>query len=101
MQPSDIGEGAIGVINVWGEFSYVSVERKAESGKFRFFWVILGEAVPISVELGIVCISFFGKAPHSRGHDNTKLFENATDPIGVEDWNCYQTSYSMCFKCFK
>jgi hypothetical protein len=31
----------------------VSVERRAESGKFRFCWVILGEAVPISVELDI------------------------------------------------
>jgi hypothetical protein len=44
-----------------GEFEYVSVERRAESGeqrlesgKFRFCWVILGEAVPISVELEIV-----------------------------------------------
>ena len=44
--------------------------------------------MPISVELGIVCISFFGKAPHSRGQNNTKFVENAMDPIGVEDWNC-------------
>ena len=32
----------------------VSGERRLESGKFRFCWVILGEAVPISMELGIV-----------------------------------------------
>ena len=27
---------------------------RAESGKFRFYWVILGEPMPISVELDIV-----------------------------------------------
>jgi len=40
------------------ELKYVGVERRAEIGdwrleskKFRFCWVILGEAVPISMEL--------------------------------------------------
>jgi hypothetical protein len=37
-----------------GKLKYVSVERRLESGKYRFCWVILGEAVPISVELEIV-----------------------------------------------
>ena len=36
-----------------GKLKYVSVEQRAESGKFRICWVILGEAVPISVELEI------------------------------------------------
>ena len=43
-----------------GKLKYVSVERRAESGerrlesgKIRFCWVILGEAVPISVKLDI------------------------------------------------
>jgi hypothetical protein len=33
------------------KLSSVSVERRLQSRKFRFCWVILGEAVPISVEL--------------------------------------------------
>jgi hypothetical protein len=44
-----------------GELEYVSVEQRAESverrlesGKIRFCWVIIGEAMPISVELEIV-----------------------------------------------
>jgi hypothetical protein len=31
-----------------------SGEQRLENGKYRFWWVILGEAVPISVELEIV-----------------------------------------------
>jgi hypothetical protein len=45
----------------FGKLKYVSVERRAESGerileskKCRLCWVILGEAVPISVEVEIV-----------------------------------------------
>ena len=56
--------------------------------------------LPISVDLEIVSIQFVGKAPHSRGHNNPKLFEKPTDPIGVEDCICYQTSYSQGFKYF-
>ena len=89
-------------LNKLGKLKYVSVERRAESGeqrlesgKFRFCWIILAKVVPISVELGIVCISFFGKAPQSRGHNKPKLFKKPTDPIGVEDCICYQTSYSI------
>jgi hypothetical protein len=37
-----------------GERRAESGERRLESGKYRFCWVILGEAVPISVELEIV-----------------------------------------------
>jgi hypothetical protein len=79
-----------------GKLKYVSVEQRAESGeqrlesgKFRIFCVILGEAVPISVELEIFSITFFGKEPHSRGHYNLELFEEPMDPIGVEDCICY------------
>ena len=56
--------------------------------------------MPISVELEIVLIQFVGKAPHSHGHNNLKVFEKPTDPIGVEDCNYYQTSYSIGFKYF-
>jgi hypothetical protein len=41
----------------------VSVERRAESRKFRFCWVILGEAVPISVELDIFGIIYLKMHP--------------------------------------
>jgi hypothetical protein len=37
-----------------GERRAESGERRLESGKYRFCWVILGEAMPISVELEIV-----------------------------------------------
>jgi hypothetical protein len=37
-----------------GKINYVSGGRRLESGKYRFYWVIFGEAVPISVELKIV-----------------------------------------------
>ena len=37
-----------------GKLSSVSVERRVESTKFRFCWLIFGEAVPISMELDIV-----------------------------------------------
>jgi len=53
-----------------GGFEYVSVERRAESGerrlesgKFRFSWVILGEEVPISVELYIFGFLYLGMHP--------------------------------------
>jgi hypothetical protein len=46
--------------NLEGKLKYVSVERRAESGerklesgKYRFYRVIFGEAVPISAELEI------------------------------------------------
>jgi len=42
----------IGHFFVVGGFSYVSGERRAEIGQLKF-WVILGEAVHISVELDI------------------------------------------------
>jgi hypothetical protein len=37
---------------MYGGFSYVSIERRADIGE-RKFWVILGEAMPISVESDI------------------------------------------------
>jgi hypothetical protein len=46
-----------------GGFEYVSVERRLESGKFRFSWVILGEEVPISVELDIFGFLYLGMHP--------------------------------------
>ena len=39
----------------------MSVEGRVESGKFTFCWVILGEAVPISIELEICLISIFAE----------------------------------------
>jgi hypothetical protein len=40
-----------------------SGERRLESGKFRFCWVILGEEVPISVELDIFGFLYLGMHP--------------------------------------
>ena len=41
----------------------MSVERIAESGKFKICWVILGEKMPISVELELVCIPYMERHP--------------------------------------
>jgi hypothetical protein len=46
-----------------GKLKYVSGERRLESGKFRFCWVILGEAVPISVGLYIFVILYLEMHP--------------------------------------
>jgi hypothetical protein len=76
-----------------------SGERRLESGKFRFCWVILGEAVPISVELDIFGILYLEMYPIAMDIITQFFFEKPTDPIGVEDCISYQTSYSICFKC--
>jgi hypothetical protein len=76
-------------------------ERRAKSGE-RKIYILLGNFRRSSVYFrGIRYIwnSIFVNAPHSRGHNNPKMFEKPTDPIGVEDCICYQTSYSICFKC--
>ena len=41
-----------------GERRAESGERRADSGKFRFCWIILGEAVPISVKFDIFVILY-------------------------------------------
>ena len=48
----------------------------------------------------MVCLQFVGNAPHSRGDIKRTLFEEQTEPIGVEDSIYYQTSYSLGFKYF-
>jgi hypothetical protein len=73
-----------------GGFSYVSVERRAESGHWRA--EILGNFGRSSAYfrgMRYIWKSIFGKVPHSRGHNNQEWFEKPTDPIGVENCICY------------
>ena len=69
-----------------------------ESRNFQICWITIGEVEPIPVDfsdsLSLIC----QKAPHSRVNNNRTLFGEPTEPLGVEDSVCYQTSYSLGFE---